>query len=98
MAEKKSNKPYMKFKVGGLNATVWRNKSEKGNAYYSINLTCSYKDKDGEWQEGDSLAVAHLPVAARLCNKIFDALTAQVEEEPEEDPREVRKSSAGPKY
>ena len=38
--------PDKKFKVGGLSATIWRGVSEKGMAYFSVQLSKSYKDKD----------------------------------------------------
>ena len=37
--------PAQKYKLGLVTATIWEN-----DGFYSVDLSRSYKDRDGEWQ------------------------------------------------
>ena len=56
--------PAHKFRIGNLQATIWRNAGEKGN-WYSVQLTRGYK-VDESWRETDSLGYDDLLSAAKL--------------------------------
>ena len=50
--------PAYKLRIGTLQATIWRNLSDKNN-WYSVKLTRSYKVDDG-WRETDNLGADDL--------------------------------------
>ena len=58
------SKPAYKLRNGVLQATIWRNHSEKGT-WYSVNLTRSYKIDQG-WRETSALGQDDLLPAAKL--------------------------------
>lgn len=45
--------PEVKFKAGGVVATVWANESESGK-YFSVSIERSYKNSEGEWMKTNS--------------------------------------------
>jgi hypothetical protein len=57
--------PAHKIRIGALQATIWRNSSDKG-PWYSVQLTRSYKTGDSEWRETDALGYDDLLTAAKL--------------------------------
>ncbi|AMV24018.1 hypothetical protein VT84_06455 [Gemmata sp. SH-PL17] len=58
------SQPAHKIRIGALQATIWRNPSEKGD-WYSVKLTRGYKTDDG-WRESDSLGHDDLLAGAKL--------------------------------
>jgi hypothetical protein len=57
--------PAHKIRIGALQATIWRNTSDKG-PWYSVQVSRSYKAGDDEWRETDSLGHDDLLPAAKL--------------------------------
>ena len=49
-----SDAPIKKFRIGLVNATVWKNEVEGGKSFYTVTLQRQYKNSAGEWQAGDS--------------------------------------------
>lgn len=49
-----SNAPAKKFRIGLVNATVWRQEVEGGKPFYTVSLQRQYKNSAGDWQAGDS--------------------------------------------
>jgi hypothetical protein len=56
--------PAAKFRIGLVTATVWKN-----DAFYSVNLSRSYKDDDGNWQETDGLGQSDLLNAVKVLER-----------------------------
>lgn len=44
-----SNQPIQKFRLGLITATIWKN-----DGFYSVDLSRSYKNDQGEWQNTSS--------------------------------------------
>ncbi|MEK6961101.1 MAG: hypothetical protein AABX47_08065 [Nanoarchaeota archaeon] len=68
-------RPEQKFKAGGVEATVWKNKSQKDGGeseYFSVGFTRSYKDKGGSWKTTNSLAVHDIPKAIAVLGKAYE--------------------------
>ena len=65
--------PEKKFRAGGVSATVWQNKSEKGD-YATITLSRTYMDKDKNWKETNSYKVSDLPKVALVLHKAYEHL------------------------
>jgi hypothetical protein len=63
-----ANAPATKFQIGFVTATVWKNNGTS-KPFYTVDLTRSYKDNDGEYQNGSSLSHADLLNAARLLQR-----------------------------
>jgi hypothetical protein len=69
----KLNKPEIKFRAGGIAATVWKNQSKEGE-YRTVSFERSYKDKEGQWKTTSSLRLNDLPKACVVLNKAFEHL------------------------
>jgi hypothetical protein len=68
------NKPEKKFRAGGITATVWKNTIKDGDRTFdvrSVNLERSYKDKEGNWQNTNSMRAADLPRAILMLQEAF---------------------------
>ena len=59
------SKPAHKIRIGALQATIWRNTSEKGT-WYSVIPARGYKQGDDTWKETDSLNFDDLLSMAKL--------------------------------
>jgi hypothetical protein len=87
--QKEKTKPEAKFWFQGVTATVWcnTNKDAKGNEFVvrNVNLSRSYKDKDGNWQNTDSIKGSDLPKAILALQKAYEhCLTAKNQKDDEE--------------
>ncbi|MEP2085056.1 MAG: hypothetical protein ABJP87_04470 [Bauldia litoralis] len=60
----KGNGPAKKFRIGFVTATVWKN-----DDFYNVNVSRSYKNDAGEWQDGDSLGHGDLLNASHVLLK-----------------------------
>jgi hypothetical protein len=49
-----SNAPVKKFRIGLVVATVWKNETDGGKPFYTVNFQRQYKNSAGEWQAGDN--------------------------------------------
>lgn len=68
-----SNKPVDTIRDGSLKATIWMNLRESGKAY-SVQITRSYRDDQGNWHESDSFGGSELLRVARLANIAYDEI------------------------
>ncbi len=71
--------PDKKFKAGSLTATVWKGISQKGTFYYNVQLGKSYKDKDNNWKNTNSLMENDVPKAVVLLQKAYEYVISQRE-------------------
>jgi hypothetical protein len=66
-------RPIAKFSgSGGLNAAVWKHKSESGVDHYSIRLDRTYKNDAGEYESTAYLREGDLLRAQRLLGQVDD--------------------------
>jgi hypothetical protein len=80
------NLPEKKFRSGAIAATIWANsavRDSKPVTYRTISLQRSYKDKNDEWQNTDSMRTSDLPRAILVLQKAYEyvALNSDVIEE-----------------
>lgn len=68
------NEPVAKLRDRGLTITVWKNEGEESKAYYSANLTKSYKDSAEEWQETTSLNADDMLRGANLLQAAYNKI------------------------
>lgn len=70
-----NNKPEMKYRAGGVIATIWKNQAEiKGKTmeYSSVTIERRYKDKKDEWQSTNSMKLNDLPKAILVMQKAYE--------------------------
>jgi len=66
--------PAHKLRISNLQATIWRNVSEKGT-WYSVTPSRSYKQGDETWKETDSLGCDDLLTMAKLLDQAHTWIT-----------------------
>lgn len=68
----KSAKPVETFRLRGISASVFENKSEDGKTtFHKVSLQRTYRQGD-EWKNTQSLGRDDLPIAAMLLNKAWE--------------------------
>lgn len=58
------NQPEHKIKIGLVSATIWNN-----DGFYSVDVTRSYKDGEGQWKSTNSLFQSDLLNAAKCAER-----------------------------
>lgn len=71
-----NNKPIKTYRDGSVQASIWQRNSDKG-VFYSVEITRSYKDKSGNWQNATSFSGADTLVAANLLRIAHNWVLAQ---------------------
>lgn len=77
MSDDKKNQPEKKFRIGNMTATIWKNTNQKDGkeiAFYTVSLQRSYKDKDNNWKNTDSMRNNDIPKAVLALNKAYEYL------------------------
>ncbi len=74
------NQPAQRLTDGKLKATIWRNRTEKGNRY-SVQLNRIFEDKSGKLQNTDSFSGSELLRIARLAQIAYDEILIHREED-----------------
>lgn len=59
-------KPAFEFRLGRIRATVWENHHEKTGRWFSVQVTRTYKDADGKWQNATTFGRDDLFVVAEV--------------------------------
>lgn len=77
-----TNQPHATLRDGALKATIWANSSDEGRTRYSITLTRSYTDADGNWHDTNYFNRNELLRIAHLARQAFDAVGEAYAAEP----------------
>lgn len=77
-----TNQPHATLRDGALKATIWANSHDDGRTRYSITLTRSYTDTDGNWHDTNYLNRNELLRIAHLAYQAFDAVGEAYAAEP----------------
>ena len=75
MTQKANSKPLATIRDGALKATIWKNEGEKG-PFYSVRITRTYTDEQGNYHDSDSFSGSELLRVARLAGKAYDETAA----------------------
>ncbi|WP_390911852.1 hypothetical protein [Pseudosulfitobacter sp. SM2401] len=67
-----SKQPAFKFKLGLINATIWDN-----DGFYSVDLSRSYKNSEGQWQNTTSYGHADLLNIAKSAERAENWIARQ---------------------
>jgi len=60
--------PAARFRIGNITATIWKNQTNGGNTFYSVNIARSYKDDD-EWKQTDSFSHGDLMNVVKVASR-----------------------------
>lgn len=71
MTEEK-NKPIEKIKAGSITASIWETENKEGVKYNTVTLQRSYKDKENQWQNTQTLRVSDINDAILVLNKAYE--------------------------
>jgi hypothetical protein len=67
-------RPVATFKQGGVEVSVWKNHTDKGDMF-NTTIRNSYKDDaSGEWKETSSFSPADLAVVSQLSSMAFQEI------------------------
>lgn len=75
MTQKTNSKPLATIRDGALKASIWKNQGEKG-PFYSVRITRTYTDEQGNYHDSDSFSGSELLRVARLASKAYDETAA----------------------
>ena len=64
-----NTKPASKITMYPVTASIWRNESEKGEAFYNVTFERSYKDAAGEWQHTSNFGAGDLLLLAKVADR-----------------------------
>ncbi|MEM9450279.1 MAG: hypothetical protein AAGA75_17320 [Cyanobacteria bacterium P01_E01_bin.6] len=67
------SKPVETIRDGRIKATIWRNQGEKG-AFFPVTFSRTYKDGEGNLQDGDSFTKTELLKVLRLADRAYDTV------------------------
>jgi len=62
------NQPIMHVTCYPVFAAIWRNKNEKGEAFYSATFERKYKDKAGKYRSGGNFSASDLLLLAKAAD------------------------------
>lgn len=65
-AKEERQKPAYECRLGRIKATVWENHHEKTGRWFSVTITRSYKDGQGQWKSASSFGLDDLLVVAEV--------------------------------
>jgi len=68
-----NNKPAATIRDGAISATIWKNQGEKGR-FYSVRITRSWKDKDGNYHDSNDFSGTDLLIVSRLASRAYDTV------------------------
>ena len=76
--------PEIVFRHGTCSAAVFENEYQRGSDSFSIKSVAfqhRYRDKNGDWQNGNSLRANDIPKAVLVLNKAYEYVTSNQKEE-----------------
>ncbi|MGB7329257.1 MAG: hypothetical protein WBD31_30530 [Rubripirellula sp.] len=75
-----NNKPVKKFRLRGISASVFENQTEKGQTFYKVTLSRSYKDSKGGFKSTNTFSRDDLPLLTEVANAAWrDILKREAE-------------------
>jgi hypothetical protein len=72
MEKEKKKPPIATFRLGQVKASVWSNRNQsKNKTYYSVTVTRSYTDQNGQWQDTGSFMAHHIPLVLKVLEHAY---------------------------
>ena len=66
-ADTKKSAPVAKIRVDLINASIWKNATDKGT-FYNVTFENRYRDSEGNWKSGHSYAAGDLLALAKAAD------------------------------
>lgn len=66
-AETKKAAPVAKIRVDLINASIWKNTTDKGT-FYNVTFENRYRDSEGNWKSGHSYAAGDVLALAKAAD------------------------------
>jgi hypothetical protein len=73
-------RPAHECRIGRIRATIWQNHHETQGTWYSITLSRSYKDGEGQWKSASSFGRDDLLVVGEVTRMAFHWIHRQYQE------------------
>src|SRR5262245_55922861 len=73
-------RPAHECRIGRIRATIWQNHHETQGTWYSITLTRSYKDGEGQWKSASSFGRDDLLVVGEVTRMAFHWIHRQYQQ------------------
>lgn len=70
-ANQDRHRPAHEVRLGRLRATIWANQHAEQGTWYSVTLSRSYKDGQGQWKSAQSFGRDDLLVVSEVCRQAF---------------------------
>ena len=84
----KTAKPVETFRLRGISASIFENKSEDGKTtFHKVSLQRTYR-QDDEWKTTQSLSRDDLPIAALLLHKAWEFILQVESKKSTDEPKE----------
>lgn len=84
----KTAKPVETFRLRGISASIFENKSEDGKTtFHKVSLQRTYR-QDDEWKTTQSLSRDDLPIAALLLHKAWEFILQIESKKSTDEPKE----------
>jgi|CXWL01.1.fsa_nt_gi hypothetical protein len=84
----KTAKPVETFRLRGISASIFENKSEDGKTtFHKVSLQRTYR-QDDEWKTTQSLSRDDLPIAALLLHKAWEFILQVESRKSTDEPQE----------
>lgn len=74
MTTKKTTQPTATIRDGAIKATIWANPSKEGGTRYSVDISRSWTDAEGNWQDSHHFSPTELLRMSRLADKAYDQI------------------------
>ncbi|MEX0702382.1 MAG: hypothetical protein WD069_09830 [Planctomycetales bacterium] len=85
---KSAAKPVETFRLKGISASVFENKSEDGKTtFHKVSLQRSYR-QDDQWKQTQSLSRDDLPIAQLLLQKAWEFILEAEAKKSADEPKE----------
>ena len=62
--------PIHEIRVGRVRASIWANRGERSDAWFSVSITRQYRTDDG-WKETASFGRDDLPIVAKITEMAY---------------------------
>jgi hypothetical protein len=63
-----ADQPANRFRLGNITATIWKNQTNGGNSFFTVNVARSYKEGD-DWKQTDSFGHGDLLNCAQVMQR-----------------------------
>lgn len=67
-----NKKPAARVTISPITATIWRNETRDGAAFYSTVFECRFRDREGKWNSSQSYSADQLLILSKVADRAHD--------------------------